>query len=151
MATIAIKYKGLTGLHNALSIDNGQNFGQLRTAIISDEGLQSYYYGRVSITKGGTFYDSTADASTTLAAAGVVADDIDQVATDRNQTSRERSQLMTLDIAALKKTAGGDASKPYYRALNTHDRTKLPTRYVGDTVTDNTGDSGNLTASRPWT
>jgi len=151
MATIAIKYKGLTGLYNALSIDDGQNFGQLRTAIISDESLQSYYYGPVSITKGGTFYDSTADASTTLAAAGVVADNIITVASDREQTTRERSQLMMLDIAALKKTAGGDASKPYYRALNTHDRTILPTRYVGDTVTDNTGDSGNLTASRPWT
>ena len=151
MANITIKYKGLTGLHNSLTIDNGQTFTQLRTAIIADEGLQSYYYGQVSITKGSTLYDSTTNASVTLATAGVVADNIITVATDRNQTTRERSQLMSLDIAALKKTAGGDASKPYYRALNTHDRTKLPTRYVGNTVTDNTGDSGNLTASRPWT
>ena len=34
MANIAIKYKGLTGLHNNLTIDNGQTFAQLRTAII---------------------------------------------------------------------------------------------------------------------
>ena len=151
MANINIKYKGLTGLLNDLTIDNGQTMAQLRTAIISDEGLQSYYYGRVSIHKNGLVKDSTDNAATTLADAGIVGGDVITVSADRNQTTRERSQLMTLDIAALKKTAGGDASKPYYRALNTHDRTKLPTRYVGDTVTDNTGDSGNLTASRPWT
>ena len=58
---------------------------------------------------------------------------------------------MMLDIAALKKTAGGDTTTPYFRTLNTHDRTLMPTRYVNDTVTDNTGDSGTLTASRPWT
>lgn len=151
MANISIKYKGLTGLLNNLTIDNGQTMAQLRTAIIADEGLQSYYYGRVSIHKNGTVKDSTDDESTTLLAAGIVADDIITVATDRNQTTRERSQLMMLDIAQLKKQAGGDSSKPYYRALNTHDRTILPTRYVGDTVTDNTGDGGDLTASRPWT
>ena len=151
VANIDIKYKGLTGLLTDITIDNGQTMAQLRTAIIADEGLQSYYYGPVSIHKNGTVVDSTDSASTTLVNAGIVADDIITVATDRNQTTRERSQLMMLDIAQLKKQAGGDASKPYYRALNTHDRTKLPTRYVGDTVTDNTGDGGNLTASRPWT
>lgn len=151
MANIDIKYKGLTGLLNDLTIDNGQTMSQLRTAIIADEGLQSYYYGRVSIHKNGTVVDSTDDSSTTLLAAGIVADDTITVATDRNQTTKERSQLMMLDIAQLKKQAGGDTNKPYYRALNTYDRTILPTRYVDDTVTDNTGDGGNLTASRPWT
>jgi hypothetical protein len=151
VANINIKYKGLTGLHNDLTIDNGQTMTQLRTAIITDEGLQSYYYGPVSIHKNGTVVDSTDSASTTLVNAGIIAGDIITVATDREQTTRERSQLMMLDIAALKRTAGGDTTKPYYRAGNTHDRTLLPTRYVGDTVTDNTGDSGNLTASRPWT
>lgn len=151
MANINIKYKGLTGLLNDLTIDNGQTMAQLRTAIIADEGLQSYYYGPVSIHKNGTVVDSTDSASTTLVNAGIVAGDVITVATDRNQTTKERSQLMMLDIAALKRTAGGDTTKPYYRTGNTHDRTLLPTRYVGDTVTDNTGDGGNLTASRPWT
>jgi hypothetical protein len=59
MANINIKYKGLTGLLNDLTIDNGQTMTQLRTAIIADEGLQSYYYGRVSIHKNGLVKDST--------------------------------------------------------------------------------------------
>ncbi len=151
MANIAIKYKGLTGLLNDLTIDNGQTMAQLRTAIISDEGLDSAYYGRVSIHKNGTVTDSTDSVSTTLVNAGIIAGDIITVASDRNQATKQKSQEMMLDIAQLKKQAGGDTTKPYYRALNTYDVTLLPTRYVNDTVTDNTGDGGDLSASRPWT
>ena len=148
MANIAIKYKGLTGLHNNLTIDNGQTFAQLRTAIISDEGLTAAYYGRVSITKNGAFRDSTADASVTLATAGVVADDIITVATARPQASKQVQQEMTLKIAQLKKKAGGDTNKPYYRPLNTYNINKLPTKYSTNTVVDN---ADALIAGRPWT
>ena len=148
MANIAIKYKGLTGLHNNLTIDNGQTFAQLRTAIISDEGLTAAYYGRVSITKNGAFRDSTADASVTLATAGVVADDIITVAHARPQASKQVQQEMTLKIAQLKKKAGGDTNKPYYRALNTYNINKLPTKYSTNTVVDN---ADALIAGRPWT
>ena len=147
MANIAIKYKGLTGLLNDLTIDNGQTMAQLRTAIISDEGLDSAYYGRVSIHKNGTVVDSTDSSSTTLVNAGIVADDIITVASDRNQATRQKSQEMTLDIAQAKRSIAG---QPYTRALDTYNVTTLPTRYVGDTVTDNTGDGGNLAAGRPW-
>ena len=148
MANIAIKYKGLTGLHNNLTIDNGQTFAQLRTAIISDEGLTAAYYGRVRITKNGAFRDSTADASVTLATAGVVADDIITVATARPQASKQVQQEMTLKIAQLKKKAGGDTNKPYYRPLNTYNINKLPTKYSTNTVVDN---ADALIAGRPWT
>ena len=147
MANINIKYKGLTGLLNDLTIDNGQTMAQLRTAIIADEGLDSAYYGRVSIHKNGTVVDSTDSSSTTLVNAGIVADDIITVASDRNQATRQKSQEMTLDIAQAKRSIAG---QPYTRALDTYDVTTLPTRYVGDTVTDNTGDGGNLTQGRPW-
>ena len=151
MASINIQYKGLTGLLNNLTIDDGQTMAQLRTAIIADETLNSAYYGRVSIHKNGLVKDSTDDSGTTLLNAGIVAGDIITVASDRNQASKQLSQEMMLDIAQLKKQAGGDTTKPYYRSLNTYDVTILPTRYVNDTVTDNTGDGGDLTAGRPWT
>src|SRR5210317_2326527 len=114
VANINITYKGLTGLHNALTIDNGQTMAQLRTAIISNEGLASAYYGRVSIHKNGTVVDSTDSSSTTLVNAGIIAGDIITVASDRNQASRQLSQEMMLDISQLKKQAGGDTTKPYY-------------------------------------
>jgi hypothetical protein len=147
MANIDIFYKGLTGLHNALTIDDGQNFSQLRTAIISDEGLTAGYYGRVSITKNGTFYDSTDDSTTTLATAGLGDNDVVVCATVRPQATKQAQQEMTLDIAQLKKRAGGDTTKPYYRALNTYNVNNLPSKYSGDTVVDN---AAALAAGRPW-
>ena len=108
MANINVTYKGLTGLHNVLTIDNGQTFAQLRTAIISDETLLAAYYGRVSITVNGTFFDSTDNASTTLATAGLVTGSIVTVATARPQASKQVQQEMTLKIAQLKKKAGGE-------------------------------------------
>lgn len=151
MTAIAIYYKGLTGLHNPLTIDDGQTMTQLRTAIIADEGLSSAYYGRVSIHKNGTVKDSTDDSGTTLFNAGIRAGDLITVSSERNQATREASQIMQLEIAQLKRRAGGDTTKPYYRTGNTYDRDILPTKYVGDTVVDNTGDGDVLTQGRPWT
>ena len=148
MANINVTYKGLTGLHNVLTIDNGQTFAQLRTAIISDETLLAAYYGRVSITVNGTFFDSTDNASTTLATAGLVTGSIVTVATARPQANKQVQQEMTLKIAQLKKKAGGDTSKPYYRALNTYNIAKLPTKYSTNTVVDN---ADALIPGRPWT
>ncbi len=149
MANINIKYKGLTGLLNDLTIDNGQTMAQLRTAIIADETLNSAYYGRVSIHKNGLVKDSTDDSGTTLLNAGIVAGDIITVATERSQASRQLSQEMQLDIAQLKRKAGGDTSKTYYRSLNDYDKTELPTQYEGDNLLDNPNSEG-LLLGRPW-
>ena len=149
MANINIKYKGLTGLLNDLTIDDGQTMAQLRSAIITDETLNSAYYGRVSIHKNGLVKDSTDDSGTTLLNAGIVAGDIITVASDRNQASRQLSQEMQLDIAQLKRKAGGDTSKPYYRSLNDYDKTELPTQYEGDSLLDNPNSQG-LLLGRPW-
>jgi len=149
MANINIKYKGLTGLLNDLTIDNGQTMAQLRSAIISDEGLSSSYYSRVSIHKNGLVKDSTDDSATTLASAGIVAGDIITVASERSQASRQLSQEMQLDIAQLKRKAGGDTTKPYYRSLNDYDKTELPTQYEGDNLLDNPNSEG-LLLGRPW-
>jgi hypothetical protein len=146
MANINIKYKGLTGLLNDLTIDNGQTMAQLRSAIIADETLASAYYGRVSIHKNGLVKDSTDDSATTLASAGIVAGDIITVSSDRAQASKQLSQEMMLDIAQLKRSAVG---QPYSRSLNEYDKTELPTQYVGDDVLDNPNSQG-LLLGRPW-
>src|SRR6056300_1483681 len=148
VANINIQYKGLTGLLNALTIDSAtQTMANLHDALPIYEGLDSAYYGRVSIHKNGTVKDSTDDSGTTLFNAGIRAGDIITVSADRNQATRQKSQEMTLDIAQAKRSVVG---QPYSRTLNTYDVTTLPTRYVGDTVTDNTGDGDVLTQGRPW-
>lgn len=150
MANINIKYKGISGIAYDLTIDDGQTFTQARTAIIADEALSSYYYGPISISKGGTLYTSDSHGSTTLATAGVTSGDLLLCATDRNQTSLQRNQEMKLDAAQKQKQAGGDTTKNYYRTLNTYDIDELPTKFSGDTVVDNPN-VGGLTQGRPWT
>ena len=145
MANIDIKYKGLTGIVNDLTIDNGQTMAQLRTAIIADEGLTAGHYGLVSIHKTGTIVESTGGSSTTLDNAGIVADDIITVATAR-QASKQAYQTMSLDIAQLKR---GTAGQPYTRALAEYDITELPAPYKTDTSTSSPNSEG-LLAGRPW-
>ena len=152
MASINIKYKGLTGLLNDLTIDDGQTMTQLRSAIISDEGLSSSYYSRVSIHKNGLVKDSTDDSATTLASAGIVAGDIITVASERSQANKEANQLMTLEIAQLKRKAGGDNTKPYYRQWNTYDQLALSLPYADNssTLEDDANTYNPLVPHRPW-
>lgn len=64
--------------------------------------------------------------------------------------TREERQIAKLDLAKLRKKAGGDTSAPYYRTRNNYDRDELPTKYIGNTSTDNLN-PGGLIYGRPWT
>ena len=142
MANIAIKYKQLTGIHENLTIDNGQTFAQLRTVIISndDGNISSGVYGPVSINKNGTLFDSTTHASTTLATAGVVAGDLITCATAR-QSTKQAYQEATIEIASFKRQGGlaEDTDANYYRTRNIGTTLRLQARFVGNNNTDNTG------------
>jgi hypothetical protein len=66
---------------------------------------------------------------------------------------RER-QLAKLELAQTKRQAGGDTTKPYYRANNTYTVTQLPTQYqINDDNTNNVVNNtneGGLVRGRPW-
>ena len=63
--------------------------------------------------------------------------------------SKELRQKAKLNLAKTKRQAGGDNSKPYYRANNDYDLTRLPTQYSGNNIVDNPN-PGGLLPSRPW-
>lgn len=46
-------------------------------------------------------------------------------------------QIAKLDLAQVKRRAGGDITKNYYRKNNTYNLTQLPTQYTGNGITDN--------------
>jgi hypothetical protein len=66
---------------------------------------------------------------------------------------RER-QLAKLELAQTKRQAGGDTTKPYYRANNTYAVIQLPTQYqINDDNTNNVVNNtneGGLVDGRPW-
>jgi hypothetical protein len=62
--------------------------------------------------------------------------------------SKQARQVAKLNAAQTRRRAGGDTTKPYYRARNTYNINLLPTKYSGNVVVDN---AGSLVQSRPWT
>jgi hypothetical protein len=74
--------------------------------------------------------------------------------------TKQLKQEAKLDIAEAKRqgktvaddgtiTGSVDATKPYYRSLNTLNINLLPTKYSGNTVSDN-ANVGGLQPGRPW-
>jgi hypothetical protein len=65
--------------------------------------------------------------------------------------SKQARQIAKLELAQTKRRAGGDTTKPYYRARNTYDLTRLPDTYnVNVPGADDNPNTGGLVVGRPW-
>lgn len=60
-------------------------------------------------------------------------------------STKQAKQVAKLNLAQTKRTAVGTG----HRALHTYDINKLPTKYSGDTIVDNSN-PGGLQQGRPW-
>ncbi len=79
-----------------------------------------------------------------------------------NLVSKQLKQEGKLAIAAAKRqgkdvdingtiTGAGNVLQPFYRTLNTANINMLPTKYSGNTITDNVLDGNVLISGRPYT
>ena len=75
MAAISVVYKGLTGLYRTLNLDTANTLAEVRTAAISDETLDSSYYGNL-ILLANNAVDSGDFGSNTLADVGYTANSV---------------------------------------------------------------------------
>jgi hypothetical protein len=149
MATITVKYVGLIGTRDQVSVSDGLTIDGLISAISTDEGLPTDYY-TVSLLNNPSVTDiAYGDSSATLASLGFV-DNVVVLCTTNQAGSKQDRQLQKLEIAQKKRQAGGDTSKIYYRTLNTYDVNELPNPYNGN---DSAPDDGatTLVDGRPWT
>ena len=149
MAAIGVVYKGLTGLYGNLTLDTANTLAEVRTAAISDETLDSSYYGNL-ILLANNAVDSGDLGSSTLADVGYTANSVfffHTIQTGNLQVRQERR----LDIQQLKRRGGpaADTDIPAYRVRNTYDVDTLPAKYVGNVSTPNTHPLG-LLLGRPW-
>jgi len=133
MANITVKYKGLTGAQNELTIDDGQTVDQLLAAIASDEGITAAYYN-IALSSDYAV-NETASGDSTLSSLGIVAGE-EFLCTPDQTGNKEEKQKQKLDIAAAKRS-------------DTYDITQLPTQYSGNDITDNPN-TGGLVNTRPW-
>lgn len=147
MATIT--YWGLTGVKDTVTVALTITIDQLITAIATDEGLPTDYY-KISVLNNPAINDTTyGDSSSTLTSIGIVDGSTILCTTNQVGTKQDR-QIQKLEIAEIKRQAGGDTSKIYYRTLNTYDTNLLPNPYNGNVPEPDDGAS-TLTNGRPWT
>lgn len=64
--------------------------------------------------------------------------------------NKKLRQIAKLDLAQTRRKAGGDVTKPYFRARNTYELGRLPTVYLADNSLDDNPNSGGLQNGRPW-
>jgi len=139
MATI--NYWGLTGVKDSVTVALTITIDQLITAIAADEGLPTDYY-KISLLNNPALNDTVyGDSSSSLTTIGIV--DGDTVLCTPNQVgTKEDRQIQKLDIAAATRTADSNPR-------DTYTLTDLPTKYTGNSVTDNPN-VGGLIDGRPW-
>jgi hypothetical protein len=136
MAAITVKYKGLTGKQDEITIDDGETLDDLIVAIAADEDISQTDYYRISLIRDFSINDvEQGDSSNTLSDLGIITGDEFLCATKQFGTKEER-QIQKLDIAAAKRNEA-------------YDRDQLPTKYSGNTVVDN-ANTGGLLEGRPW-
>jgi hypothetical protein len=145
MASITITVQSLlnTAVYDSYTIDNGQTVNQLKTAINTARSFDSTWY---DIVQNGSVVAGT----TTLSALGITTGTVLRTHNKINDLStRELRQKAKLDLAQLKRQAGGNITAIAYRENNVYDITELPTQYISDTSYNNPNPSG-LLLGRPW-
>lgn len=138
MATIY--YKGLTGKQDSVTVALTITVDQLISAIATDEGLATEYYNislSTDLDKSSLAYG---DSSTLINAIGYT-DGCTVICTANQRGTKEERQIQKLEIAKVKRAATSRTS--------TYDRNKLPTKYTGNSITDNPN-VGGLQNGRPW-
>jgi hypothetical protein len=137
MATI--NYFGLTK-KGTVTVAMTVTIDQLITAIALDEVLATEYYTVSTMNDFSKSSLTYGDSSTTLTQLGLV--DGGTVLCTTNQTgSKQERQVAKLAIAGQKRSLTSRTS--------TLTIDNLPTKYTGNTVTDN-ANVGGLVAGRPW-
>jgi len=148
MAIIAITVQSFlnSATNLAISIDNTLTIAGLKTAINTAEGtptaiMDLYLNG-----------SKLADL-TVISAAGIVAGthiNVSNNISDSSVWNKEERQSYKLQLAELRRQAGGDTSATYYRVYNNLDLNLLPNPYNGNNIEPDDGAS-TLSVGRPWT
>jgi hypothetical protein len=154
MANITVSVRSLwsASIYRSITIDNAQTIEALIAEVAAADNLQTDYYN-IFLNRDNNINNLVSgDSATTLASLGITTGDVfitKSRAAEVALYNKGEAQRMKLEIAQAKKQADGDTTAGYYRAANTYDIDKLPTKYVGNEVVDNANPSG-LEAGRPW-
>lgn len=127
----------------AVSVTTATTVAQLANLVNGIEGVSTnimeFYIGTTALTAGSTLGSYGITTGTFIGSSNTIS----------KLPTKEDRQLAKLDLAQLRRQAGGDTTANFYRFRNYYDITELPTRYVGNDVVDNPN-PGGLIYGRLW-
>lgn len=124
-----------------ISVTTGTTVSQLKSLVNTAEGVTTTIM---------TFYYNNIELANTATMAGIAATTGTYIQSSNNIASlptKEQRQIAKLDLAQLRRQAGGNTATNYYRQYNVYDRDLLADKYVGNTATNV---ANTLTEHRPW-
>lgn len=125
-----------------LSVNSTTTFAQLADLIYAEEGTTStimqFYINNVEI-------DTSATMATYAVTTGTYIGTSNNISILESKVDR---QLAKLELAQLRRQAGGDTSATFYRSFNVYDVDLLADKYTSNTTT--VGTTSTLTVHRPW-
>lgn len=145
MANVTVQVQSLlnSATYNNYTLDDSNTVANLVATIQTTQGYSAdwfkLYFGTTLLANANTLSSYGITSNTQIRTANRIAD---------LPTLQDR-QLAKLTLAQIRRKAGGDPTKTYYRGGNVYDITSLPTQYSGNVVVDNANATGLLVA-RPW-
>jgi hypothetical protein len=157
MASIPTFYNGLTRQGNvSLTVETTtKTLADYANDIATAEGLNLNYY-IVSLARDPRFNSISYPSQTfsqieTALGITLVSGDIFISTPFQDGLTKQQKQVQKLDIAQVRRQAGGDTTQQYYRAGNIYDLTSLPDTYNGNAYDpDDNPNTGGLIEGRPW-
>lgn len=125
-----------------VAVTNATTVAQLKTIINGIEGvntsIMSFHYSGVELANTGTMATYAITTGSIIGSSNTIS----------LLPTKEERQLAKLDLAQLRRQAGGNTSTNYYRQFNVYDADLLADKYVGNTTA---GTTATLVLHRPWT
>lgn len=128
-----------------ISVTTATTFNQLKELVYAAEGTTStimdFYYN-----------DTLVDTSSTIGLYNITTGSYVMSSnniSDPNLWTKPERQQLKLDLAQLRRQAGGNTTTNYYRQYNVYDLDLLADKYISNTAT--IGTTSTLVVHRPWT
>jgi len=126
-----------------ISVNTTTTFAQLANLVWAAEGttstIQQFYINNIEVDSSSTMATYTVTTGTYIGSSNVIA----------SLTSKADRQLAKLELAQLRRQAGGNTTTNYYRTYNVYDVDLLADKYTSNTTT--VGTTSTLAVHRPWT
>ena len=145
MATINITVQSLlnSSSYDLQIVDTAGTIGDLKTAMETNFSYSATWFDLV-------FNSVVLDTAQTIGSYGIVEGSILKIKNKiANLATKQARQIAKLELAQLRRQAGGVTTATFYRIHNIYNVDLLADKYISNTST--VGTTSTLVVARPWT